>query len=231
MNEEWTNARFSESEALTWRNAGFTLKQALVFREAKITAEQAIALREQQVSLDPQPNEVLQRAEGMLNEVLQKGEGILIKIRHKVAGIIEAHPILIGVTSGIMPYIILMFVIGITGGFSNPVDVTGDWSGQASFMGGSGSINSMEIDVENPDDGSISGLVGDEETPITGNVDGNKIDIRWKQGNPPHAMVELTGTVAGNEITGNITFTPPDPSSNPISGSIQLQRDQSSGGQ
>ncbi len=106
MHEEWTNAWFSEAEALAWRNAGFTLKQALVFREAKITVEQAITLREHQGSLDAQPNKVMQRAEGVLS-----------KIGHKVAGTINAHPKLVGVTSGIVFFILLM--VEIVGSNSN----------------------------------------------------------------------------------------------------------------
>ena len=159
MNEEWTNAWFSEAEALAWRSAGFTLKQAFAFREAKITVEQAIALREQQGSLDVHPS---------MDGAIQKIDGILSKIMHKIEGTIKAYPKLIGCTTSIILVIILVVVIGHYD--SNPVNV-------------------------------------------------------------PQTTAELTGTVAGNEITGNLKITSPDPSSNLISLSIQLQRDQSSGGQ
>ncbi len=217
MNEEWTNAWFSEAEALAWRSAGFTLKQAFAFREAKITVEQAIALREQQGSLDVHPS---------MDGAIQKIDGILSKIMHKIEGTIKAYPKLIGCTTSIILVIILVVVIGHYD--SNPVNVIGDWSGQATILGTAGPSVTMEINQENS--GSISGQF-DDGTPFTGNVDGNNIDITWKPVNVPQTTAELTGTVAGNEITGNLKITSPDPSSNLISLSIQLQRDQSSGGQ
>ncbi len=201
MHEEWTNAWFSESEALEWRNAGFTLKQALVFRGAKITVDQAIVMREHQVRLNAQPN--------YTNEIM-----------HKAVSIIKVYPKLIGTIMGIIFFILLMVVLLKPG--NNQVNVLGDWSGQITTMGTSSSTGTIEIDREDEVTGNISGL--EEGMPFTGNVNGNNIDITWYLDNPPQTTVELTGTVEGNEITGNLEITSPSGSE---SGTITLQRDRS----
>ena len=215
MYEEWTNAGFSESEALAWRNAGFTLKQALAFREAKITFEQVIALREQQGGLAVQPNETMQKAKGM----------------KKVANTIKTHLKSIGIIIGIILVIILAALAVVMHHKNNSVNIIGDWSGLGTLMDKDSNQESVKYTIginQKNSDGTISGNVNgsfdDGGPPFTGTVHGNTIDLTWSS-NWPYATGRLTGTVDGNEITANIKYIDPTSPSKPLLVSIQLYKD------